>query len=279
MARSDPAAVRWLIGIGLREHRVRARKSTAEAGKAIGTNHSKIVHMETGRYGQKPDEVARLLEFYTAPEAETGRLVTLATQDDGPAWWEPWRKVVSEDFATFLGLEGMAQYEFTYNPLVIPALFQTESYALALTGLSQRVPLDLQEVVVELRLERQGRLTERDPLRVSAVIEESALHRTTGDAEMMRAQLGRLIEVAKLPNVTIQILPTANALRATTVGYFNLVRLPGGRQIVYVESLYDGTYVHDRDEMRGYSLMVDSVTADALDERDSLALIKSVMAM
>ncbi|MGQ0838641.1 helix-turn-helix domain-containing protein [Actinokineospora sp.] len=277
MTRGDPAALRWLVGIELRDRRLRARKTTAAAATLIGTNHSKIVHMETGRYRQKADEVKELLEAYRAPQSEVDRVVALAATDDGPSWWEPWSKVVSEDFAIFLGLEGLAEREFTYDPLLVSALFQTEAYAMALTGLSHRVPLDRQELVVELRMERQRRLTEPVPLKVQSVIEESALRRVAGDGELMREQLERLIELSELSNVTIQILPTAKGIRAATFGDFNLIELASGRQLVYVESLYGAEYVHDRNEVRGYSLMVDSVRADVLDEDDSVALIKQVI--
>jgi hypothetical protein len=115
-------------------------------------------------------------------------------------------------------------------------------------------------------------------LKVDAVIEESVLRRVAGDTEIMREQLERLIELVELPNVMINILPTARGLRAASFGDFNLLVLPSGREIVYVESLYEAQYVHDRDEVRGYNLMVDSVRPDVLDEQDSVALIKKVIA-
>ncbi|WP_249124316.1 DUF5753 domain-containing protein [Saccharopolyspora erythraea] len=277
-ARTDPAALRWLVGIELRHFRSRARISAAAAGKEIRTNQSKIAHMESGRYRQKPDEVAVLLRHYGVPQSEVDRVVAIASQDDGPAWWEPWRKVVSDDFGIFLGLEGMADREFRYDPMGIPALFQTEGYAMAVTALSHRVSLDRQDMVVELRMERQRRLFEDEPLKVHAVIEESVLRRVAGDATVMRDQLERLIYLGELPNLTINVLPTARGIRAAMFGDFNLLSLPSGREVVYLESLYGSEYVYDRDAVRGYNLMVNSVQADMLDEQESVALIKSVMA-
>lgn len=277
MSRSDPAAVRWLVGVELRHYRMRAHQTAKAASQVISTNHSKVIHMETGRYQQKPSEVRDLLAFYGASQAEIDRVAALAEHDDGPAWWEPWQKVVSPDFATFLGIEGMAEQEFTYDPLLVPALFQTEAYAMAVTGVSHRVPLDLQDLVVELRVERQRRISETQPLKVHAVIEDSVLHRVAGDTAIMRAQLERLIELTELPNIDLQILPTARGIRAASFGDFNLLRLASGREIVYVESLYGAAYVHEKTEVRGYNLMVDSVRGDVLDEDDSVALIKKVI--
>lgn len=278
MSRSDPAAVRWLVGVELRHYRRRAHQTATAASQVIETNHSKVVHMETGRYQQKPSEVRALLGFYGAPEHEIERVATLADHDDGPAWWEPWEKVVSGDFATFLGLEGMAEREVRYDPLLVPALFQTEEYAMAITGVSHRVPLDLQDLVVELRMERQRRLRDPQPLKVHAVVEESALRRVAGGPAVMRAQLEHLIEVSELPNVDLQVLPTERGISAASFGDFNLLGLASGREVVYVESLYGAEYVHEKTEVRGYNLMVDSVRDDVLDEDDSATLIKKVIA-
>ncbi|MDQ3405734.1 MAG: helix-turn-helix domain-containing protein [Actinomycetota bacterium] len=278
MTRVDPGALRWLVGIELRDRRLRARKTTAASARMIGTNHSKIVHMETGRYGQKAEDVRALLAAYGTQESEVERIIALVEADDGPSWWDPWAKVVSPDFAVFLGLEGMAEREIRYDPLAIPALFQTEAYALAATNLSRRVPLDQLETVVELRMERQRRLTAEVPLNVHSVIEESALRRVAGDRNVMGEQLERLIELADLPNVTISVLPTAHGLRAAGFGDFNLLTLPSGREVVYVETLYQARYVYDRDEVRGYNLMVDSVRPDLLDREESVMLIKQVIA-
>lgn len=277
MSRSDPAAVRWLVGVELRHYRRRAHQTATAASHVIDTNHSKIIHMETGRYQQKPSEVKALLGFYDAPAAEIERVATLAGHDDGPSWWEPWQKVVSKDFATFLGLEGMAERVVTYNPLVVPALFQTEAYAMAVTGVSHRVPLDLHDLVVELRIERQHRLAEAVPLKVHAVIEDSVLRRVAGDADVMHEQLERLVELSALPNITLRILPTERGIKAASFGKFDLLEVPSGRQLVYVESLYGAEYLHEKTEVRGYNLMVDSVRGDVLDADDSVALIKKVI--
>lgn len=276
--RTDPAALRWLVGIELRHFRGRANISAAAAAREIATNQSKIAHMESGRYQQKPDEVAVLLTRYSAPQSEIDRVVALAARDDGPAWWEPWKTVVSGDFGIFLGLEGMAEREFRHDPTAIPALFQTEAYAMAVTELSHRVALDRRDAVVELRMERQKRLTDDNPLKVHAIIEESALRRVPGDGGVMRAQLEHLLDLTELANVTIQVLPTQHSLQAMAFGDFNVLSMPAGREIVYLESLYANEYVYDKDLVRGYKLFADRVSADVLDEENSVDYIKSVIA-
>jgi hypothetical protein len=41
-------------------------------------------------------------------------------------WWGPWAHVVPDWLKTFVGLEGLAEREFVFEPLIIPSLLQTE---------------------------------------------------------------------------------------------------------------------------------------------------------
>ncbi|MGH3914697.1 MAG: Scr1 family TA system antitoxin-like transcriptional regulator [Pseudonocardiaceae bacterium] len=58
---------------------------------------------------------------------------------------------------------------------------QTEEYSISATAGSARIRPDQVERLVSLRMERQRRLfSDADPLRLTAVIEESVLDRPTG---------------------------------------------------------------------------------------------------
>ncbi|MEU7242625.1 DUF5753 domain-containing protein [Streptomyces sparsogenes] len=59
----------------------------------------------------------------------------------------------------------------------------------------------------EFRMLRQKILTGENAPRFHAIIHEAALRPSMGDHELMRAQLLRLVEASRLPNVTLQILP------------------------------------------------------------------------
>jgi hypothetical protein len=95
-----------------------------------------------------------------------------------------------------------------YEPGVIPGLFQTPAYAtarmsriIAFSG----VPDDV-EVAVQARMQRQRTVYSGDH-RFAVVLEEAALRSRIGDVEMMSGQLGQLISVASLPNVSLGIIP------------------------------------------------------------------------
>src|SRR4051812_23876314 len=108
MTRSDPSALRWLVGVELAHFRKLAGLSIAEAVQRTGITRAKIGHMETGRYQQFPDDVAALLTCYGAERRDVDRLTTLAGSSEGKTWWASWSHLVPDWFKTFVGLEGLA---------------------------------------------------------------------------------------------------------------------------------------------------------------------------
>ncbi|MFI9008882.1 helix-turn-helix domain-containing protein [Actinosynnema sp. NPDC053489] len=275
---AEPSALSWLIGNELRDHRDRARKKGTEAAKVLGCTSGKISQIEGGMYRQRPNEVAMLLAFYGADRADIDRLVALAGQDDESTWWGAWTDVVPDWFQTFVGLERLAATEFTYEPIVLPALLQTEAYATAVTTSSRRVRPDHGDRVVHFRMERQRRLfAEENPLALHAIIEESALHRQVGDAGVMKGQLEHLLDVGERSNVDIQVIPMSVGVHSATTGSFVLLGFEKFRDVVYVEVQEGALNVQDPAQVRAYSMSAENLRAVALDQRESASLITSLL--
>ncbi|MEV0677230.1 helix-turn-helix transcriptional regulator [Actinosynnema sp. NPDC050436] len=273
---AEASALSWLIGNELREHRDRARKKGTEAAKVIGCTSGKISQIEAGMYRQRPDEVALLLGFYGADRADIDRVVALASQDDESTWWGAWTDVVPDWFRTFVGLERLASTEFTYEPIVLPALLQTEAYATAVTAFSRRVRPDRGDRVVHFRMERQRRLTEpARPLELHAIIEESALHRPVGDDGTMRGQLAHLLELGERSTVEIQVIRTSVGVHSADTGPFVLLGFDNFRDAVYVELQEGALNVQDPAQVRAYSMSAKNLREAALSRRESRSLIAS----
>ncbi|XVS64735.1 helix-turn-helix domain-containing protein [Actinosynnema sp. CA-299493] len=275
---AEPSALSWLIGNELRDHRERARKKGTEAAKVLGCTSGKISQIEGGMYRQRPNEVAILLGFYGADRADIDRLVALAGQDDESTWWGAWTDVVPDWFQTFVGLERLAATEFAYEPIVLPALLQTEAYATAVTTSSRRVRPDHGDRVVHFRMERQRRLfAEENPLALHAIVEESALHRPVGDADVMRGQLEHLLELGARPNLDIQVIRTEAGVHSATTGSFVLLGFEKFRDVVYVEVQEGALNVQEPAQVRAYSMSAKNLRAVALDQRESASLITSLL--
>ncbi|QBS41321.1 helix-turn-helix transcriptional regulator [Nocardia sp. CS682] len=272
--RSDPSALRFLVGQDLRAARERARVKQADAAKHIGCTPAKLSYMESGKTQQAPDEVASLLRFYGVKVEDVDRTVTLAGRADHGTWWAPFGEVLPDWFKTFVGLEGLAAIQFEYADKVLPGQIQTPAYATALLGDSLHIPaMDLAQAV-RARMARQRISGTEDPLRLRAVVEEVALDRPVGGPTVMREQLEHLLALIELDNVEIQVLPTRVAVQEGLPGSFIVLEFAEARGIAYVEYHTGALYLQDRSQVDLYSLAADRLSTKALSGTDTAAAIE-----
>jgi transcriptional regulator with XRE-family HTH domain len=113
------------------------------------------------------------------------------------------------------GLRSWAEHEdkaarlSVWAPGIVHGLFQTKDYARGFIDALPGVTDDVAAVMLANRMERQRRVLYRkdEPPLVSCIIDHTALYRLVGSPEIMAAEMRHLVQVAKLPNVTIQVLP------------------------------------------------------------------------
>lgn len=144
----------------------------SEAGVALGCSQAKINYLEVGKTQQKPDQVTTLLRRYGADVEHVDRMASLAARADQSTWWAPFDDVLPNWFKIFVGLEGLAFAEFTYESLLLPGQLQTPEYAAALLVGNLRVPPMDAPQVVRARMARRRITADSAPLRLRAVIEE-----------------------------------------------------------------------------------------------------------
>jgi transcriptional regulator with XRE-family HTH domain len=278
VARPDPAALRWLIGVELARFRNTAGVSLAAVSGLVGMSKAKINHMETGRQTQAPDDIATLLTAYGAGQRDIDRLTSLAEDPGVVTWWAPWAQVLPDWFKTFVGLEGLASREFVFEPIAIPGLLQTADYATAITADSPRVRPDDRERVVDFRLARSERLVDPDrPLHVHALFTEAALRLRIGTPQVRQAQLEHLVVMAERPNVTVQVIRPEDGMHTGYTGQFVVLDFEQAQSVVYVELIEDAVYLRDPDQVRPYSLTAGNLQRAALDPAESTALIRSMI--
>ncbi|GAB3483645.1 DNA-binding XRE family transcriptional regulator [Amycolatopsis cihanbeyliensis] len=267
--RSDPSALRFLIGHDLRVAREQAGLKQSEAAKALGCSQAKINYLETGKTQQKPDEVTALLRSYGADVEHVDRMASLAARADQGTWWAPFGDVLPNWFRTFVGLEGLAAAEFTYESLLLPGQLQTPDYASALlVGNLQVPPMDAPQVV-RARMARQRLADDANPLRFRAVIEEYVLDRIVGGPRVMRTQLEHLLTHMQRDNVELHVMPVTVAVHDGLDGDFLLLDFDEAQSIGYIEYPTGAIYVQDQDQVAAYTLSADRLCAAALSVSDS----------
>lgn len=262
----EPRALWWLVGSELMRLRKRAGMSMSKVADASGISKSKIGHMEVGRYVQTADDISAFARACSAFEADTERIVALSACAEQHTWWAPWEPVIADWLRLFLGLEAFAARQFTYEPLIMPALLQTPAYAQSLTQASGIVRPDHVDRIVELRKVRGRRLhsDSEQQQHMHAVIEDSALRRLVGSKEVMREQLNYLLELAERPNVTIQVVvPEDGRHDAVPSGRFVLLEFAKASPVIYAELFDDAYYVSDGSRIATYSLAAKGITQAA----------------
>lgn len=126
----------------------------------------------------------------------------------------------------------------------IPGLLQTEAYMRA-SFASGPLPAFQVENEVKARLLRQRRLADEEfPLELTAIVDESALHKKVGSREVMRAQLRHLVEMAALPTVTLQLLPNDSGAPPESERRLCPPQLPGGRSQPALRRVRDRLAAH-----------------------------------
>lgn len=245
------------FGRQVRRARLEAGWTLAEFGHRIGYDPGAISRIENGRraptelFAQMcdqafPERGGWFSEFYA--ESRTW----IAT----PPWFRSW-----------VEHEQQAQTLRIWQLGVLSGLLQTEDYARAILSVEPGVTDDQVDARLGARLERQGLLTRIDAPTIWFLVDEAALRRCIGSPDIMASQLVRLTGVARLPNVTIQVVP--NIAHAGLLGGFAVTD-----RAAYVETAVAGQVFEDTEIMAELLTRFDTLRNEAFRGSESLALIE-----
>ncbi len=280
-AGTGATARRMQLGSQLRRLREASGVSREDAGYSIRGSESKISRMELGRVGFKQRDVADLLTLYGVDdEDERAALLDLVGETNTPAWWHGYSDVVPPWFQTYLGLEESARLIRSYEVQFIHGLLQTEDYARAviLLGNPAASPEEIDRRVA-VRLRRQRLLLGDDGPELVLIVDEAALRRPCGGPEVMRSQLHRLIELAGLPRLTLQVMPLGSGGLAAQSGAFSVLGFPGPdlHDLVYLEQFTTALYLDKPAEVAEYVAAMERLRAESLPPDRTLALLNSAL--
>ena len=263
-----PTVLRMILGSQLRRLREAAGVTPDQAAWELRASRSKISRMEHGRVRFKDRDVADLLTLYgITDEKLRARMLASAQDANAPGWWSKYGDLLPDWFEEYLGLEGAASVIRTFELQFVHGLFQTESYARAVTLLGHKTaPAEEIDRRVSLRIKRQDILASPEPPQVWSVMDESVLRRPVGGRAVMRAQLDRLAAMTRLPQVTIQVIPFGGGGHAAAGGSFALLRFaePELPDIVYIEQLTSALYLDDRQDIDHYREVMNDLSTEAL---------------
>jgi len=274
----SPTVRRRRLSGELRRLRDQAQLTIDDVAEKLDCSASKISRIETGHVGVTPRDTRDMLKLYGVEPDQLEALVQLAKEARRKGWWHSYNEVFT---GAFVGLEAETSSLRAYQALLVPGLLQTEDYMRAVIRAARPDATEAHvEKRVKARLARQRLLTDLDPPRYWAVIDEAVLCRTVGGQKVMRAQLNWLIARASLPHVTIQVLPFSAGAHAGMEGPFLILGFPeqADPDVVYVDNTTTGIYLEEPAEILRYTLMFDHLRAAALAPDDTLTRIAAAAA-
>lgn len=203
---------RRALGRRLRDLRTGAGLTIRQLAADVsgGGHFSRISKIENGRQLPTPRDIADWCALTGAADQEPDLLAALRAVDSA---YTEHRRESRAGMKRVLGAHTPQRYRATsvfriYEHNVIPGLFQTPEYARAMLQFWIRFlnsPNDIDEAIA-VRVERQ-QIVQRGGRRFVVVLEEQAIRTWFGSAEVQAGQLGRLLEVMALPQVSLGIIP------------------------------------------------------------------------
>jgi len=206
MTRREPRIRTVWLGRAIQQMRMDADLTAKDIAAYIGRDQSTVSRMEDG----KVPVGEQILEGYLEAcgvvdphrQADIRRIRRDATNS---GWWEGYEGDVAGVLMDHTWVESKAATASTFDLAYIPGLLQTPEYARGVMAAID--PSEDLERWLELRMTRQHVLSKHHPMKLKAIIDQSVIQRQVSSPEVMRLQLGHLLEMTQLANVDIRVLP------------------------------------------------------------------------
>lgn len=215
----------------------RARKALADRLKEMGRDAGLDGKDLASVCGFSPSKISRIINGVTAPsEDDIRRICSACRAEDQTAdliasmraaegMYVQWRRMERRGLRHAQEAQ-LPLYERTrrfrsYSSWLVPGMIQTRAYTRSVLTLYQerRGLVDDIDEALQARMDRQRILHEGDH-QFAFLVEESVLRSSVASAEVMAGQLGHLISIASLPNVSLGIVPMRPGRRSVPVEGF-----------------------------------------------------------
>ncbi|MFE7315315.1 helix-turn-helix domain-containing protein [Streptomyces sp. NPDC057555] len=274
MSSSPSSAVqtaRRALGQRLKEMRQPTGMTARAFAARAGWSESKASRIENGKTSPSDADLCAYAELCGTPEAYAD---LLATAHGIEGMYIEWRRLQRAGMRhaqqAHVPLYERTEHFRIYEPGVIPGILQTRDYARAIMGTIsafRKLPDDV-DAAVAVRMRRQHVLQDAGR-RFGIVLEEAALRARFGDAEVMAAQLGHLLSIASLPQVSLGIVPFTAERRMWPLEAFWIF---DGEQVL-IELATAQVTVRQPSEIETYARMFSALASIARFGKDARALI------
>ncbi len=158
-----------------------------------------------------------------------------------------------------------------WSPGILHGLVQTEDYAAAFLRTYPGATDEMVATRLKARMERQQRVLFRDddPPEAWFVLDELSLYRRVVSPDVMARQTHRLVQIARQPNVTLQILPAVEHPA-------NPSELIVTDSAAYVEHLAGGLVYADAETVSSLTRIFSTILSESYRASESLKILEGM---
>jgi len=280
---SSPIVARRRLRGELRVARNRAGLRQDQVITEMGWSMSKIIRIEAGSVTISVSDLKALLPLYKITNSErTSKLVELARAARKPSWAYPYRDIVTPQFLQFIEYESATSIRREFDNVLVPGLLQTSEYAESIIRqYVDKIPTKKLQRLVEVRIKRQELLTApANPPLLFFILDEAVVHRHVGSADIRRRQIQHLIDLAKMPHLTIEIIPFSAGAHPAMERRFVALEFPDPTDddILYLESTLDEEIIGQGEEVLRYREAFEQLRKISLGPGNSVSYLEKLVA-
>jgi hypothetical protein len=279
----SPIVRRRRLGAELSTLRQESKLTPVELGARLGWPAAKVSRLESARVRPDVGEVMDLLDALGIIGLRRERLVELARDAATTGgWWDAFDNVAEERQRLYAELESGAIEIWEFQLMLVPGLLQCPEYAAARFVSRSAVgmlPVDV-HAAVQARLGRQALLTRDTPISYEAILDEALLLRRCGPPGVRSAQLAHLIHLARLPSVTLRVLPydaavTHNYIPSCAFSYFRLAD-PVDPELITLETPTSSLVLGDAEDVIHYKRLYETLRKSSFSPADTMMLLMTI---
>jgi transcriptional regulator with XRE-family HTH domain len=275
---ASPVVAAWELALRLRQQRDQMGVEVKAITQALGFSRNYWSAVENERKILSEESLIKLMDLLEFDADERQELLDLRAAAKERGWWTRYGTLLDADLQRLIGLEAGAETVKCYESLLIPGMLQTEDYARAIMtpdATIRKVEVDQR---IQVRLRRQKRFVDENPLKMIAIISEAALRQQIGGPAVLRDQLmdlARNIE-ERQGRLEVRVIPfTAPACGLFGAATIHLIEFPNPRlpTVVWQETVTTRGIIDDGGQVRDIMLTYQDALKNTLSAQQSWELL------
>jgi len=254
------------LGQELHLARKRAKLTATTVAEELGWSPGKLSKMEHGWRATSSWDYGTLLGKLGADRQTRERIQRIASEQDIGLFVRSFDERISDHLMCLSIHERAARTMQKYEPMIIPGLLQTESYARAVMSTFVSLTVEELDMFAATRMERQTVLKGEQSPDTTCYIHEAALKTVMGSYRVMHDQMMRLVFMCGWRRLRPRVIPmAAGGHWALSCGYNLMTFSRSISPVAYSENDVSGVFAEQERAVQRFQAKSKALAALALD--------------